>query len=279
MIVFSTEERIVISNLERYKKDFDSLVKKGDQLDMALQYEVLPKQFTAEIRKKFGDKADETLKLLPSFHRTYQHWYSEAKALVRQLLPDRLSDFVRHYEKPKPRKILDYESYRIEDCLQGVAVTRGLQKELVVDGSAALPHFRQQLAILRSIRERFESSLFDIRLLVQGDLFDSELDVAKELVKNKFLRAAGAVAGVVLEKHLSQVCDNHSLKSTKKNPTISDFNDLLKESGVIDIPQWRSIQYLGDLRNLCDHDKKVEPTVDQVTELIAGIHKLSKNLF
>ena len=43
-----------------------------------------------------------------------QPWYSEAKVLIRQLLPDRLSDFVRHYEKPKPRKDITYESYRIE---------------------------------------------------------------------------------------------------------------------------------------------------------------------
>jgi hypothetical protein len=269
----------VISNLERYKKDLDALVDKGSMLENALNYELRPDEFTEEVKKQFGSEADEFLKTVPSFARTYQHWYSEAKALVRQLLPDRLSDFVRHYEKPKPRKLLDFESYRIEDCLQGVRVVRGYQKEVVVDGSAALPHFRQQLAIVKSIRERFESSLFDIRLLVQGDLFDSELDAARELAKNKFLRAAGAVAGVVLEKHLGQVCENHTLKSTKKNPTIADFNDLLKESGVIDVPQWRSIQYLGDLRNLCDHDKKVEPTVDQVNDLITGVSKLTKNLF
>jgi hypothetical protein len=157
--------------------------------------------------------------------------------LVRRLLPDRLSDFVRHYEKPKPRKDITFESYRIEDCLQGLSVSRGWDKEKVVGPDAAIPHFRQQLAILKSVAARFKSSLFDIRQLVQADLFDSELDAGRELAKHKFTRAAGALAGVVLERHLAQVCDNHGVKVPKKNPTIADLNDALKEGGVIDVPQ------------------------------------------
>jgi hypothetical protein len=88
---------------------------------------------------------------------------------------------------------------------------------------------------------RFESSLFDIRQLVQADVFDSEL--------------AGAIAGVVLEKHLAQVCRNHNVTVSKKHPTINDFNGLLKDNNVIETPQWRLIQHLADLRNLCDHNK------------------------
>nr|BFD40615.1 hypothetical protein FFPRI1PSEUD_21140 [Pseudomonas sp. FFPRI_1] len=53
---------------------------------------------------------------------------------------------------------------------------------------------QQQIAILESIEKRFESSLFDIKQLVLTDLFDSELDVARELLKNKFSRAAGGGA-------------------------------------------------------------------------------------
>ena len=69
---------------------------------------------------------------------------------------------------------------------------------------AAISRFNQQLSIVKTIRERFRSSLFDIRQLAQADLFDSELEAAKELAKNKFIRAAGAVAGVVLERHLKE---------------------------------------------------------------------------
>jgi hypothetical protein len=107
-------------------------------------------------------------------------------------------------------------------------------------------------------------------------LFDSELDAAAELAKNKFLRAAGALAGVVLEV---QVCANHSIKISKKAPGISDLNDLLKASNVVDVPQWRLIQHLGDIRNLCDHSKATEPTHSQVDDLIGGVSKVMKTLF
>ena len=143
----------------------------------------------------------------------------------------------------------------------------------------AIPHFRQQLAILKAVNARFESSLFDIRQLVQADLFDSELDTARELAKNKFSRVAGAVAGVVLEKHLLQVCANHAVTVSKKAPGISGLNDLLKTAGVLDVPQWRFIQHLGDIRNICDHGKAVEPTPAQVADLIDGVDKVVKTVF
>jgi hypothetical protein len=137
---------------------------------------------------------------------------------------------------------------------------------------------QQQLAILKSVKARFDSSLFDIRALVQADLFDSELDAAEELVKHKFIRPAGVVAGVVLERHLAQVCADHRVKITKKEPTISELSNALKEASVIDMPQWRFISFLADIRNLCGHNKTEEPTSEQVKDLIAGVKKTIKTL-
>ena len=121
--------------------------------------------------------------------------------------------------------------------------------------------------------------MFDIRQLVQADLFDSELDAAKELLKSGFIRAAGAITGVVIEKHLSQVCNNHNITFRKKNLTINDYNQELKNNEIIDMTEWRRIQFLGDIRNLCDHNKKEEPTKEQVSDLIKGTDRLIKNLF
>jgi hypothetical protein len=139
--------------------------------------------------------------------------------------------------------------------------------------------FRTQLAILKSVESRFESTLFDIRQLFQADLFDSELDAARELLKHNFVRGAGAISGVVLEKHLSQVATNHNITNRKKNPSISDFNNLLKNGGVLDTPSWRQIQRLGDIRNLCDHNKEREPSKEEVEELVDGVEKFTKTLF
>ena len=57
------------------------------------------------------------------------------------------------------------------------------------------------------------------------------------------------------------------------------MNNALKNGYVIELPDWRFIQHLADLRNLCDHDKKAEPTTVQVNDLIAGVAKMTKSLF
>ena len=45
------------------------------------------------------------------------------------------------------------------------------------------------------------------------------------------------------------------------------------------VSKWKNIQYLGDLRNLCDHSKDREPTNDDVEELINGTSKIIKTVF
>jgi hypothetical protein len=267
------------SNIDRFKTDLAKLIDRGNALHMAMQLACFPDEFKAQLKKLFKDKADHFIKGLPSFDTEYQRWYSEALALLRQVLPDRIADFCRHYEKPKTRKEITFENYRIEDYLQGLNVTRGAYKEKVVGTDAAIPQFRQQLAIVEAAQGRFESSLFDIRHMVQADLMDSELEAAEHLAKSKFYRASGAVAGVVLERHLGQVCADRQIAIAKKNPTIADFNEALKAASVIDLPQWRFIQHLADLRNLCDHARTPDPTADQVADLLSGVKKIIKTVY
>lgn len=158
----------------------------------------------------------------------------------------------------------------------GLRVSRG--SEVIVGESSALPKFKQQLAILKASKKRFASSLFEIRQIVQADLFDNEIDAARELLKNRFSRAAGAVAGVVLEKHLKQVCNDHAVKMVSPKPGVAVLSQALRSADVIDVPQWRLIQHLADIRNLCDHSRKQEPTPEQVLDLIDGVDKIIKTI-
>lgn len=264
--------------LKRYKDDLAQLIKKGKDLLLAIQYECFP----SDVEKQLTKQEFENFKKNPtSFKDEYQTWYSEAQTVIEILLPNRLADFVELYAKPKGRKNISHENYVIRDYLQGLVITKGsgLDKETVVGLYAAIPAFRQQLNILKSVDRRLESSLFDIKQLVQADLLDSELEEAHELARNGFFRAAGAICGVVLEKHLAQVCSNHKLSIKKKNPVIADFNDALKNGEVIDTPQWRKIQHLGDLRNLCDHNKGREPQKEEIDDLINGVAGIIKNIF
>ncbi|MEN5255271.1 hypothetical protein [Pseudomonas protegens] len=270
---------MTVSNLEKYRKDLKALLEEGRVVLQALRRDAEGKEEWRARLEAAGwgeEKIDIYESNLKPFRVCYHHWYSEALAVVKQLLPDRYADFVKFYERPKTRKSFDVETYRIEDACQSLSLTR-YGGDVVVAMPAAIPLLQQQIAILESIEKRFESSLFDIKQLVQADLFDSELDVARELLKNKFSRAAGAVAGVVLEGHLKQVCDNHNLP--KKSGTIAVLNDALKAAGVIELSQSRHIQFLGDIRNKCGHKNPTDPTVDEVGELITGVDKVIKTIF
>ena len=245
----------MVFNLERYKNDIEKLVQEGDVLLGILK----------------GDNNN-----LLKFREEYEIWYSEALYLVKVVLSDRLEDFKNYYENKKNdalKKALIYTPPRSE----GVMVEFDYKPAKQVDFARSF--FVNQLTIIKSCQKRFESSLFDIKQLMQADLFDSELEVAKELNKKGFARGAGAVAGVVLEKHLSEVCDNHNVKILKKNSTINDYNQSIKDADIIEVKDWRYIQRLADLRNLCDHDKKVEPKQEDIEELIIGVEKISKTVF
>ena len=206
----------MVASIEKYKADLEKLIAEGGHLDLAMRLQCYPKETRAQIEKAVQDKekAEKYIKELPRFKQAYQAWYSEAQRLIKQLLPDRYADFVSLYEKQKNRKVVEYGNYVLADYMQGLRVTFAGEEK--VGMSAAIPQFEQQLNIVKSVKGRFESSLFDIKQLVQADLLNSELDAARELLKSKFSRAAGAMAGVVLERHLQQVCENHNITLSKK---------------------------------------------------------------
>lgn len=143
---------------------------------------------------------------------------------------------------------------------------------------SALSAVFNQYKIVDAISNRFKSTLFDIRALVHADLLDDEIAAADELNRHGFPRGAGAIAGVVLEAHLSGISETHMIKLAK-NASISTLNDALKKAEILDTATWRFIQHLGDIRNKCDHKAGADPTRDEVKELIDGVRKITKTVF
>lgn len=258
----------------RFEGDLDHLIKSGRMLLDAMRYECHGETFKERVVKSLGtDNASKYLDGLPNFKAKYQAWYSEYIALIKRVLPDRLKDFLSYYEYPRVRKVITVENYMMRDYLQGFVISSR------VDRSAAIPAFTQQLRIVEAARATLKSSLMNLTSILQADLFDSEIDSSRALAKAGFLRAAGAMCGVILEKHLKHTCANHGIRITKKNPTISDFNSALKSNGSISIPQWRQLQHLADIRNLCDHDRGHEPQIPDIDDLLSGTSKVLKTVY
>lgn len=281
-----------MNNLQKYERELQWLVRWGKSLEVAIVHE-------CSLEKVEGIGVEEILERaermglydgddqihFPSFMGEYQQWYSDAEIVVRQLLRWRLEAFCAYYQESESqnRKKITNDNYRISDYLAGqqkmVDAVNGLS--INVQGNPIVfLLFRQQLAIVKAASRRLTSSLHEIKQLVQADLFRSELDAAKELMDSGFLGPAGMVAGVVMERHLAQVCENHEIQLTKKKPGINDLNEALKKNKVIDVPEWGFNKYhLGYIRNLCaHHNEGEEVTKEQVAELINGVEKIIKTL-
>jgi len=91
-----------VSQQERYEQNLESLLERGKAMLEAVS--------AATVEGEFGS----SLKYTPRFHDGYQAWYSESRALVKQILPDSLDDFVRHYSSTNPK-----EYSLISNLLQG----------------------------------------------------------------------------------------------------------------------------------------------------------------
>ena len=212
---------------------------------------------------------------LTVFGARYQGWYTRGLGVVRELLPERLPEFMQLYQVDK-RKQMDVDKYGIHDYLLGLSWSKGGQETDVK--AIVIMRFLQQVDIVGSAQLRLDDIVSNIHGVLQAELLDSEIDAAGELLKSKHLRAAGAVAGVVLGRHLARTCISRGITLSKKDPSISDWNDKLKEANVFDLPAWRGVHRLSDIRNLCCHPKQRDPTKDEVEELINGADKIVKTV-
>ena len=263
-----------LNNIAKYQKDIERIEVQGHQLLYGL-YNELQDKIGDAFRKLSKEQKEEICKY--TFKDIYNEWYNESLVVVKQLIPDRLDDFINYYKLPK-RKEFSYETYTVSDYLIGM-VKKNSWGEVIVASTTVITKFEQQLNIVKSLKERFKSSLYDLKQLLQADIFDSELASAAELCKKGFYRAAGAVCGVVIEKHLHQVAISHNLSIPKKNATINVYNDLLKNNGVIDTTTFRRIQLMGDIRNNCDHNNTKEPSKEDIEDLIDLTNKFIKNVY
>lgn len=254
------------SNIEAIKAEVKELKEMGRTLLLSFL-----KDYGTEEDKDYVIRTGRTD--IPSFKFHYQTWYSKSYRLIKQIIPDRATDFSNLYEYPRVRKNISFQNYTIKDTLQGLIVGNG-----IVSPKDSRPEFIQQLSIFDAAYSTLDSTINNMVLSLQSNIFDSEIESATNLKKAGHLRAAGAICGVLIEKHLLSVCQSHNIKISKKHPSISDLNEKLKSEKLLEHTQWRHIQLMADIRNICSHAKEKEPTNDQIDDLINGTNKIMKSI-
>src|SRR5215813_3438155 len=131
-----------------------------------------------------------------------------------------------------------------------------------------LAHFGQQIRILSAVRDGLEYVLADLQGTIYGDVENHVLVAVHRLSQYGHHRAAGALAGVLLEIHLAHIAAKYRVAMGAKSPDITMLNTALKRGGIYDGESWRSIQRLAALRDDWVDTARRDPTVDELTAFL-----------
>ena len=132
---------------------------------------------------------------------------------------------------------------------------------------------KRQKAVFDAAREEFAGGyLSSVRNLVQAELFESELEQARELLAGGYVTAAAVVAGVVLETTLRQMCRDADLPVAK----LDKMNADLAKADRYNLLMQKRITALADIRNSAAHGNvgafsraDVEDMITQIESFLA----------
>ncbi|MFQ5904494.1 MAG: hypothetical protein ACE5JO_12480, partial [Candidatus Binatia bacterium] len=85
---------------------------------MATLRERLASELDKLVEEGFHLLKDLTKEEPKSFRVVYQQWYTRALGAIRELVPDRLQEFIQLYQIEK-RKTFDIDTYAIHDFMLG----------------------------------------------------------------------------------------------------------------------------------------------------------------
>lgn len=130
--------------------------------------------------------------------------------------------------------------------------------------------FNNLKAVFLAAKKDFEGGyLISIKTLIQADVFDSELEQARELLNKDYIVAAAVIAGVVLETTLRELCDRENIPHGK----LDKMNADLTKADVYNKLEQKKITAWADIRNNAAHGKPDEFIKQDVINMIEGVNE------
>ncbi len=260
---------------EKFNNDLDELIKEGRDIlfSGAIQYDKNIYKSLDENIQKQAEAAAQKVKIPKG---DYHGWYAKAYKVIRIFAPERLEEFERFYTGDKTIK-------KIEDLNAITAgITHYLQGWIVTEDESKVSFYntfesglREQVNIIIAILKNLDNDLFNLESGIHYEIYQSEMDIARDLRKKKYFRAAGSIAGVVIEVHLKKVVDNRGVPlADKAAPGMSAYNDALKKHDIYKTPTFSLIQMCSQIRNKCVHPKEEEPTSGEISSIISAAERI-----
>lgn len=134
------------------------------------------------------------------------------------------------------------------------------------------------IGILRGLRADVAAGyVTSVRELIHADVFTDFLDMADHLLAEGYKDPAAVLTSGVLEEHLRQLCQKHSVDTEVQTPAglkpkkAEVMNQDLAKAGAYSVTDQKQVTAWLDLRNKAAHAKYAEYTKDEVALFRQGV--------
>jgi hypothetical protein len=242
----------------------DDLLRNSTKIEMEMT-RILTKiswveEYSGSNSYRLKELNEDKKELIRKLIREYELWFTGAKEIILQFIEERSEEFFK----------ADNEIRYIFQVLKGKYDT--LQSSEIPTNDAFIESFDLQKNILECIIPKIKMKEVKIKKIISGDLIESELERADYLFENNFIREAGVLAGVALERHLKTMCELNGLSYGAKD-TIQPLAENLYKNKIIEITFLKSIEHLASIRNKSSHSEEIKKP--EIRELIDKTKKIT----
>jgi len=213
-----------------------------------------PRSYDDAFGGKYTTPSGELKILQETLFRDYQKWYSSSRHLVNDYMPERIAEFEEFYTR----------------IIHGLKLESGWgihdKSEYINSWSN---DFLNQLGILLSVQLVAEIKEKSLRRILASDIANSEIEESELLFKNKRYRAAGAVAGVALERYLKTLCEINDVEYKTRGISSLAHSVHTERPSKLDDTVLKQMIYLAGIRDDCVHPNDIPDD-----ELEANVRRL-----
>lgn len=133
--------------------------------------------------------------------------------------------------------------------------------------------------ILRAAKDDYENEqLFEVRRLIEAELFDEFLEQSESLLDSGYYQPAAVIAGCVLEDGLRKLCGKEGITLPPKQK-LDTMNSKLAKAGVFSKLVQKRITAFADLRNKAAHGQWDEFSKEDVVEMTQAVRRFMEEHF
>lgn len=131
--------------------------------------------------------------------------------------------------------------------------------------------------VLKAAQDDYDNGhLYDLRSLVEAEVFDDFLEQSSQLLAKGYYQAAVVVAGCVLEDTLRALCGRNTIDLSGR-PKLDHMNADLAKAGAYNKLMQKRITALADLRNKAAHGEWDAFNRSDVDEMLGAVRRFAED--